>query len=336
MKAPPLGHLGIYRILPGPAHSAAAVGNVGVAVVATPALILYLEQASARGLEGFLEPGEASVGTVVDVEHLVAAVPGRPVVAEARVAGVDGRRVVFAVEARQDEKLIMRGRHERRAILLDRFLQRQGLKRFSRRRLDFWFDFHSPWCYLAASRIGELGRRHNLEVRWRPVHLARLIEAVDGRRPLEENRHFVAWYRQDLADQAALLGLPIAYHPAYPLRPARALRAALHAADHGKAEAFVPRVMAGYWAEGADITDPALLAAWGAEVGLGGVVEAAFDPARKAELEANLEQALAAGLFGLPAAVLDGKIYFGNDRLELLEHHLLQAETGAAGPPRDL
>src|SRR5271169_3927306 len=141
MKAPPLGHLGVYRVQPGPAHSAAAVG-------ATPALILYLEQASARGLEGFLEPGEASVGTVVDVEHLVAAVPGRPVIAEARVTAVDGRRVVFAVEARQEDKLIMRGRHERRAILLDRFLERQGLKPFSRRCLDFWFDFHSPWCYL--------------------------------------------------------------------------------------------------------------------------------------------------------------------------------------------
>ncbi len=335
MKAPPLGHLGVYRVLPGPAHSAAAVGNAGVAVVATPALILYLEQASAQALAAFLEPGEASVGVVVDVEHLAAAVPGRPIEAQARVTGVDGRRVAFAVEARQGDKLVMRGRHERKAILLDRFLERQGLKPFARRRLDFWFDFHSPWCYLAASRIGELGRRHNLDPRWRPLHLARLIEAVDGRRPLEENPRFVAWYRQDLADQAALLGLPLAYHPRYPLRPARALRAALHAAAQGKAEAFVARVMAGYWAEAADITDPALLAAWGAEVGLGGVIEAVSDPDRKAELEANHEEALAVGLFGLPAAVLEGKIYFGNDRLELLEHHLLQAETLAREPSRD-
>ena len=335
MKAPPLGHLGVYRVLPGPAHSAAAVGNAGVAVVATPALILYLEQASARALESFLDPGEASVGVVVDVEHLAAAIPGQPVLAEARVTATEGRRVVFAVEARQGEKLVMRGRHERMAVLLDRFLERQGLKPPPRRRLDFWFDFHSPWCYLAASRIGGLCRRYNLDLRWRPLHLARLIEAVGGRRPLEENPRFVAWYRQDLADQAALFGLPLAYHPNYPLRPARALRAALNAAAHGKAEAFVARVMAGYWAEGADITDPALLAAWGAEVGLGGVIEATSDPARKAELEANLEEAVAAGLFGLPAAVLDGKIYFGNDRLELLEHHLLTAESGTTGPSRD-
>jgi 2-hydroxychromene-2-carboxylate isomerase len=335
MKAPPLGHLGVYRILPGAAHSAAAAGNAGVAVVATSALILYLEQAGAQGLAPFLEPGEASVGVVVDVEHLAAAVPGRPILAEARVTGVDGRLVAFAVEARQGEKLVIRGRHERRAVLLDRFLERQGLKAVCRRRLDFWFDFHSPWCYLAASRIGSLGRRHNLDLRWRPLHLARLIEAVDGRRPLEENPRFVAWYRQDLADQAALLELPLAYHPRYPLRPARALRAALHAADRAKAEAFVPRVMRGYWTEGADITDPALLAAWGAEVGLGGVIEAVSDPVRKAELAANLEEALASGLFGLPAAVLDGKIYFGNDRLELLEHHLLQAQTGTTEPSRD-
>jgi len=38
--------------------------------------------------------------------------------------------------------------------------------------LDFWFDFHSPWAYLAASRIEDLGARHGVGVRWRPLHLA--------------------------------------------------------------------------------------------------------------------------------------------------------------------
>ena len=330
MKPPPLGHLGVYRVLPGPAHSAAAVGNAGVAVVATPALILYLEQAGADALEPFLEPGEASVGVTVDIEHLAAAVPGRPVQAEARVMSVQGRRIAFAVEARQGETLVMRGRHERMAVVLDRFLARQGLKPPPRRRLDFWFDFHSPWCYLAASRIGPLARRHNLDLHWRPVHLPRLIEKIGGRRPLEENQAFVAWYRQDLLDQAAELGLPLRYHPDYPLRPARALRAALHAAEHGKAEAFVQRVMAAYWAETGDITGPGLLAACGAEVGLSGVVAATGDERRKAELEANLGEAVGVGLFGLPAAVLGGKIYFGNDRLELLEQHLFAKATEAS------
>ena len=51
--------------------------------------------------------------------------------------------------------------------------------------LDFWFDFNSPWCYLAGEKIGDIARQRGLVVRWRPIHLANLIDAVDGRRPLE-------------------------------------------------------------------------------------------------------------------------------------------------------
>ena len=101
--------------------------------------------------------------------------------------------------------------------------------------LEFWYDFHSPWAYLAATQIEALAARHGLAVAWRPLHLPRLIEAIDGRRPMEENGAFLAWYKQDLQDWAELYGLSLRYHPDYPLRPARALRASLRAAELGQA-----------------------------------------------------------------------------------------------------
>ena len=86
--------------------------------------------------------------------------------------------------------------------------------------LEFWYDFHSPWAYLASTQIEALAQGHAAQVVWRPLHLAKLIATIDGRRPLEENPAFVAWYKQDLQDWAALYGVSLRYHPAFPLRPA--------------------------------------------------------------------------------------------------------------------
>ncbi len=200
--------------------------------------------------------------------------------------------------------------------------------------LEFWFDFHNPWCYLASHRIGALARRHGLALSWRPLHLPRLLQAVYGAPPAEQKPAFKRWYQQDLADWAALLGLPLRWHPDYPLRPARALRAAfLVAADpetRDHVEAFVRRVMRGYWAEGANIEDYAVLAEFATDAGLDGarVIAESQDRATKDALAANLEEAIAAGVFGVPTVALGEKLYFGNDRLELLELHL----NGVAPP----
>ena len=93
--------------------------------------------------------------------------------------------------------------------------------------LTFWFDVHSPWCYLAAHRVGDVARKHGRALIWRPLHLPTLLNAIDGRKPLEENAAFVRWFKQDIADWAELMKLPFAYHPQYPLRNSRALRACI-------------------------------------------------------------------------------------------------------------
>jgi 2-hydroxychromene-2-carboxylate isomerase len=193
-----------------------------------------------------------------------------------------------------------------------------------RRAITFWFDFHSPWCYLAATRIGALAARHDAALRWRPLQLARLIEAIGGRRSLEENPAFVRWYKQDLQDWAAVYGLKVSYHPDFPLRPSRALRIALYGTEHGSAEALVLRVMRAYWSEAADISDLDILRKLTGEVGLdpAGAAEAALSRTYSLQLEANTREAMEMGIFGVPAFVLDGKIFFGNDRLPLLDRAL--------------
>ena len=193
--------------------------------------------------------------------------------------------------------------------------------------LTFWFDVHSPWAYLAAHRVGDLARRHGHELTWKPLHLPRLLETTGGFKPLEAAPQRVAWFQQDILDHAELLGLPLAYHPQYPLRNARALRACQFAIDEGRGEAFACRVMRAYWSEAGNIEDLAELARWGEESGLDGVSvsDAAVSETYKQKVELNTEAARTRGIFGVPTIDTGAKLYFGNDRLDLLDLHLRQS-----------
>ena len=124
MRAIPLGLTGRFEITPGAAHTAAAAGNTGVEVVGTPFLVRYFENAAHRAILAYCETGEVTVGTRIEVDHLAAAQPGRPVVAEAAVIAVEGRRVSFAVEVRQGERVLMKGRHGRAIVKLEKLLAR--------------------------------------------------------------------------------------------------------------------------------------------------------------------------------------------------------------------
>ena len=124
MKEIPAGLANRYETVPPASHTAAAVGNIGVTVVGTPFLIGYLELAAGGAIHPYCDAGEVSVGTRIEVDHLAAALPGRPVIAEARVVEVDGRRILFEVEVRQGARLLMRGRHGRAIVKLEKLLAR--------------------------------------------------------------------------------------------------------------------------------------------------------------------------------------------------------------------
>ncbi len=330
MKPLEVGARTRYRAIPTKAETASALGNTGVDAVSTQALIIYLEHACHSLMAPNYAPGEGSVGFKVAVEHLAPAFPGAPVDVDAVVSQVSARSYVFEVSLRQGETVVMQGTHTRVVVDLARFRAKTSAAFASvaaasaSETLDFWFDFNSPWCYLASLRIGPMARLRGLEVNWRPVHLAKLNARIDGRRPLEENPAFVSWYREDLNDYAKLQGVVVKYHPKFPLRPSRALRASLHAADEAVAEEFVNAVMKAYWSDNADIEDPATLASVGKSVGLSPaqLMQVVADDEYKARLEANLDEAVESKIFGLPMTMYKGKRYFGNDRLELLERHL--------------
>ncbi len=128
MKPVAIGQSHTERIETNDSHTAAHYGNKGVAVVATPVLIGFLETAALECLRPSYEAGEGSVGVFVNVRHLAAALPGSIVEANATVTAVKGKEVEFAVSASAGGKLLMEGSHGRAVVDLARFFKHLGVK----------------------------------------------------------------------------------------------------------------------------------------------------------------------------------------------------------------
>lgn len=107
-----------------PELSAHAMGNEGVHVLATPNLVMLFEACSVRAIQDALEPGQATVGTHLDVRHLAATPIGDTVRIRAELIEVAGKRLVFHVEGFDSAEKIGEGRHERYVVDLGRFLAR--------------------------------------------------------------------------------------------------------------------------------------------------------------------------------------------------------------------
>ena len=105
-------------------NTAAYIGAGGVEVFATPMMIALMENAAGGAVAGHLDPGYVTVGTLVNVRHLAATPLGQQVRATARLAEIDGRRLIFQVEAFDEQRKIGEGQHERFIVNLERLLNR--------------------------------------------------------------------------------------------------------------------------------------------------------------------------------------------------------------------
>ena len=118
------GLRGTSTIIVAEENTAAHFGAGGVHVFGTPMMIGLMENAAFSAVQPLLPDGQSSVGTHVNISHLAATPIGMRVTATAELIEVDGRRLVFRVEARDEKELIGEGQHERFIITLDRFLSR--------------------------------------------------------------------------------------------------------------------------------------------------------------------------------------------------------------------
>jgi len=125
MRQIPLGAKGSFQLLVQPEHLANRFKDATLPpVLATPVMIMVMENAALNAIRAYLDPGESAVGTVVNVRHLAATPVGRLISGEAEVTKVDGRQIDFTVRATEGAKEIGIGSHSRVVIDVAKFVRR--------------------------------------------------------------------------------------------------------------------------------------------------------------------------------------------------------------------
>ena len=125
MRPIPTGAKGTARLVARPEHLANQFKDAMLPpVFATPMMVKLMEDAALNAVRPYLDPGESAVGTAVDIRHLAATPVGHEITAEAEVTKVEGRRVWFAVSARDEVEEIGHGTHERMVVDLRRIAER--------------------------------------------------------------------------------------------------------------------------------------------------------------------------------------------------------------------
>ncbi|MEW8657515.1 MAG: 2-hydroxychromene-2-carboxylate isomerase [Candidatus Thiodiazotropha endolucinida] len=180
-----------------------------------------------------------------------------------------------------------------------------------------YFNFRSPYCYLASKTMWRIFDEYRTNLIWRP------LGGWDGRSPPDVAVKKLPIARQDMARFARRLGIPV-NPPPKTTDPTLAGAGSLLAEEKGLLRPYIVEVMRKEWAEGQDIGVIDVLLDVGSEIGLDreALAEAAQDPARQAVLTHNWEEAEEKGAIGVPTFICEDEIFWGQDRIDFVLEYL--------------
>ncbi len=190
--------------------------------------------------------------------------------------------------------------------------------------LRLYYDFSCPWSYLALVRLQDVADRNATRIELRPISVDQVLATENP--PLQANRLSnnpakAAWQRKDLSDWARLWGLKLELPNGWPCDATLAAAAANIAADMGAGVSYSLKLFAAYFGAENDITNPELLGDLAADAGLDRadfLLQLGSDePAQK--VTAWTEELIRLGGFGTPSVFVGDELFFGNDRIPLVD-----------------
>jgi 2-hydroxychromene-2-carboxylate isomerase len=197
--------------------------------------------------------------------------------------------------------------------------------------LEFYFDCSSPWTYLAFESIQTIAARDDVDVIWKPILVGGIFNSINP--SVYENRAKpvpakARYYQKDLQDWARYVGIRIGQPSVFPVNSVKVMRGAFVAIEEGVLVPYARAAFQRYWGDLADISQEeevrTIAAAAGLEVD--DFMTKIADPAYKNRLRDTTDELMKRGGFGSPTMFLDGDdMYFGNDRIALIENRLNRA-----------
>lgn len=200
-------------------------------------------------------------------------------------------------------------------------------------KLEFFFDCSSPWTYFAFTRIIPLAEELGIPIVWRPILVGGVFNAVNQELYAQreamfsgENKRRLDYFIKDLNDWAHFCGLNIRMPAGHPLSSVKAMRGAYFAQEHDLLVPYAQKVFEMYWSsETPDISDDDVLRAICNQAGLNAddFLHAITQQQYKDQLRAATDEVIERGAYGSPTLFInDDDMYFGNDRLPLVEMKL--------------
>ena len=196
------------------------------------------------------------------------------------------------------------------------------------RTIDYYFAPNSPWTYLGHARFAAIAKAAGATVRVLPIDLGGKVFPISGGLPLAKRAPQRQAYRlMELKRFSGYLNAPLTLQPKYfPVNSDDAARLITAVDLHDRTDAAMQMtgaVLAAVWAQERNIADAKVLAELLKECGLSAQrLEQSYSQAVQERYEANTQQAIDKGVFGAPSYVIDGEIFWGQDRLDFVERKL--------------
>ncbi len=191
------------------------------------------------------------------------------------------------------------------------------------KKVEFYYDFSSPYTYIASTRIEKICRDNGAELEWKPFLLGGLFNDT-GVKPAVEIDNKFAYIKQDTEDSARHYGAEFKFPNIFPLNTVKAMRGAFAAAEKGKLTEYNHALFRLYWTEGGDLSKDDVLREAVAAVGIDPewFIARIGEQDIKDRLREETSKAAARGAFGAPTIFIGEKMFWGNDRLDFVDRYL--------------
>ncbi len=187
--------------------------------------------------------------------------------------------------------------------------------------VDFYFDFSSPYGYLASTQIDALAAKHKREVAWHPFLLGAAFK-VTGQKPLVEQPLRGPYHSHDFVRSARMLGVPFNPPPNFPFFALAASRAFYWLGGDERARRLAKAVFHAAFGEARDVTPVSVVAELARVQGIEGLEQGIEQADTKATLRDVTDRAVKDGIFGSPFFIVDGEPFWGHDRLAQVDRWL--------------
>tara|TARA_B100000965_G_C19260188_1_gene612664 strand:+ start:66 stop:659 length:594 start_codon:yes stop_codon:yes gene_type:complete len=192
-------------------------------------------------------------------------------------------------------------------------------------KIEYYLDCSSPWTYLSFRGILDLKNKKDFKIIWKPILVGGIFNSINPsvyesrKNPVKEK---LEYSQKDLQDWANLRKIDINWPKIFPINSVKAMRGAFYFINNGKIETYLEDVFHAYWTEGIDISDDAILSKIALNNGAEekDFLEFIATQEVKEQLISNTQELMDRGGFGSPTFFINDKdMYFGNDRIQLIE-----------------